>query len=37
MVPSYNDSKYWRDRAAEVRALSDTMKEVEAVAIAALG
>ena len=28
-----NDSKHWRDRAAEVRALSDLMKDIEAAAI----
>jgi hypothetical protein len=25
---SINDSKYWRDRAAEMRALAETMKEI---------
>ena len=28
-----NDSKHWRDRAAEMRALSDGMKDSEAQAI----
>ena len=28
-----NDSKHWRDRAAEMRALSDMMKEPETIAI----
>jgi hypothetical protein len=28
-----NDSKHWRDRAAEMRALSNMMKDVEAAAI----
>src|SRR5262245_37772316 len=28
-----NDSKHWRDRAAEMRALSDMMKDVQAVAM----
>jgi hypothetical protein len=28
-----NDSKHWRDRAAEMRALSDMMKEPDAIAI----
>ena len=27
-----NDSKHWRNRAAQMRALSDMMKEVEAAA-----
>jgi hypothetical protein len=30
---SYNDSKHWRDRAAEMRALADTMKDVDTAAI----
>jgi hypothetical protein len=28
-----NDSKHWRDRAAHMRALSDMMKDIDAVAI----
>ena len=28
-----NNSKHWRDRAAQMRALSDMMKDVDAVAI----
>jgi len=28
-----NDPKHWRDRAAEMRALADTMKDAEATAI----
>ena len=28
-----NDSKHWRDRAAEMRALVDTMKDPETIAI----
>jgi hypothetical protein len=28
-----NDPKHWRDRAAEMRALTDTMKEPETIAI----
>ena len=28
-----NDTKHWRDRAAEMRALSDMMDDAEAVAI----
>jgi hypothetical protein len=32
-MPDINDSKHWRDRAAEMRALSDMMKDAEAVAI----
>ena len=28
-----NDYKHWRDRAAEMRALSDTMTDAETVAI----
>ena len=28
-VPSVNDSKHWRDRAAEMRVLSEHMKDVE--------
>jgi hypothetical protein len=30
---SINDSKHWSDRADEMRALSDAMKNVEATAI----
>ena len=30
-----NDTKHWRDRAAEMRALSDMMEDAEAVAIMA--
>jgi hypothetical protein len=30
---SYNDSKRWRDRAAEMRALADAMNDVDAAAI----
>jgi hypothetical protein len=33
MPASYNDSKHWRDRAAEMRALASTMKDVETGAI----
>jgi len=29
---SYNDSKHWRDRAIEMRALSHTVKDVGAAA-----
>jgi len=29
MPASYNDSKHWRDRAAEMRALASSMKDVE--------
>jgi hypothetical protein len=32
-VASYNDSKHWRERAAEMRALSDAMKDIEAASI----
>ena len=32
-ISHVNDSKHWRDRAAEMRALSDMMKEPEAVTI----
>jgi len=28
-----NDPKHWRDRAAEMRALADTMKDAETLAI----
>ena len=28
-----NNSKHWRDRAAQMRALSDMMKDIDAVAI----
>jgi hypothetical protein len=28
-----NNSKHWRDRAAQMRALSDMMKDIECVAI----
>jgi len=28
-----NDPKHWRDRAAEMRALADTMKDPETIAI----
>jgi hypothetical protein len=30
---SYNDSKHWRDRAAEMRALSETMQDPNTAAI----
>jgi hypothetical protein len=30
---SYNDIQHWRDRAAEMRALSGTMKDVETIAL----
>jgi hypothetical protein len=33
MPASYNDSKHWRDRAAEMRALADAMKEADTAAI----
>ena len=33
MPASYNDSKHWRDRAAEMRALADTMKNADTAAI----
>jgi hypothetical protein len=33
MRASYNDSKHWRDRAAEMRALADTMKSPDTAAI----
>jgi hypothetical protein len=35
LVPAshVNDSTHWRDRAAEMRALSNMMKDVEAAAI----
>ena len=35
LVPAshVNDSKHWRDRAAEMRALADWMKDVDAVAM----
>jgi hypothetical protein len=28
-----NDPKHWRDRAAEMRALADTMKDAQTIAI----
>jgi type II secretory pathway component PulM len=33
MPASYNDSKHWRARAPEMRALADAMKDVNAAAI----
>jgi hypothetical protein len=33
MPSSYNDSKHWRDRATEMRALADTMKNADTAAI----
>jgi hypothetical protein len=33
MRASYNNSKHWRDRAAEMRALADTMKSADTAAI----
>ena len=33
ILSAMNDAKHWRDRAAEMRALSETMSNVEAVAI----
>jgi hypothetical protein len=32
-LPRVNDPKHWYDRAAEIRALSDTMRSEEAVGI----
>ena len=32
-VNSVNDSKHWRDRAAQMRALSDSMNDKKAAAI----
>ena len=32
-VAHINDSKHWRDRAAEMRVLSTTMHDVETIAI----
>ena len=33
MPASYNDSKHWRDRAAEMRAISELITDPETVAI----
>jgi hypothetical protein len=33
MPVPYNDSKHWRDRAAEMRALADTMKSADTAGI----
>jgi hypothetical protein len=33
MPASYNDSKHWRERAAEMRALADAMNDVDTAAI----
>jgi hypothetical protein len=32
-MKSINDPKHWRDRAAEMRALADTMNDAETIAI----
>ena len=32
-IKSTNDPRHWRDRAAEMRALANTMKEPETIAI----
>jgi predicted AAA+ superfamily ATPase len=32
-LPRIDDPKHWHDRAAEIRALSDTMKSEEALAM----
>jgi len=32
-ISHVNDSRHWRDRAAEMRALSDMMSDIEAAAI----
>ena len=32
-LPPINDSKHWLDRAAEMRALAETMRDVETKAI----
>jgi hypothetical protein len=32
-ISHVNDSRYWRDRAAEMRALSDMMSDIDAAAI----
>jgi len=32
-IKPINDPKHWRDRAAEMRALADTMKDAETIAI----
>ena len=32
-LSAINDARHWRDRAAEMRALSETMSNVEAAAI----